>query len=170
LAFVGRLISLKQPLLFIDIVNELKKTNFNIKTCIVGDGKLYNECKKKILEYNLDKNIDLLGFKSNPFPYIKNSKILVMPSLYEGLGLVAIESMTLGTIVVNSGVGGLKTIFSEYLKYICNSKDDYINCIKELLKVDKSTYMNDCNKMIHGFINMKKYRNKFIKIYDEICK
>jgi len=30
--------------------------------------------------------------------------------------------------------------------------------------------MNDCNKMIHGFINMKKYRNKFIKIYDEICK
>lgn len=170
LIFVGRLISLKQPLLFIDIVYELSKINKDIKACIVGDGELYSECKEKINEYNLDKNIDMLGFKDNPFPYMKNSKILVMPSSYEGLGLVAIESMILGTIVVNSGVGGLDTIFNKNSKYICHNKEEYVECILNLLKKDKSFYRKDCDEMVSNFIDMELYKNKLLNIYDEVLK
>lgn len=170
LIFVGRLIPLKQPLLFIDMVNELKKSNSNIKACMIGNGELYDVCKNKIINDNLEDNIDLLGFKDNPFPYVKNSKVAVLPSTYEGMPMSVIESMILGTIVVNSGVGGLKNMFCNYDKYICYEKKDYVDCINKLLKLKKSDYKNDCDKMIKSFIDIKSYKNKFLKIYDEVLK
>ena len=170
LIFLGRLIALKQPLFFIDIVNELKIDNPNIRACIVGDGELYDKCQEKIFDLNLDKNIDLLGFKTNPFPYLKNSKVMVMPSCYEGLPLVAIESMSLGTIVVNSGVGGLKTIFKNFPQYICENKSEYISCIKNILKSNKKKYVDDCNGMIKNFVDIDLYKKKFMDIYKEILK
>lgn len=170
LIFVGRLIPVKNPLLFIDIVYEISKSDKNIKACIIGNGSLYAECMEKINMYKLNNNIDMIGFVNNPFPYMKNSKVLVMPSNYEGLGLVSIESMILGTVVVNSGVGGLKSIFDGYPRYICNNINDYVSRIKELLVTDKNTYSDDCKKMIKNFSNIKKYRDEFIKIYDEVLK
>lgn len=170
LIFVGRLIPLKQPLLFIDIVNELKKNNSNIKACMIGNGELYDVCKNKIINNNLEDNIDLLGFKDNPFPYVKNSKVAVLPSTYEGLGLVAVEAMILGRIVVNSGVGGLKSMFNGYEKYICHKKEEYVECINELLKLDKVDYKKDCDKMIKSFIDVKSYKKSFIDLYREVLK
>ena len=170
LIFVGRLNDIKKPLLFIDIVNDLCRNNFNIKACIIGDGDLYLSCKNKIKNENLESNIDLLGFQTNPFPYVKNSKVLVMPSGYEGLGLVAIESMVLGTIVVNSGVGGLRTIFNNHSKYICNNKEDYVKCIVKLLKNDNCVYKKDCNEMAKKFTDLDQYKNKIINLYKEIIK
>jgi glycosyltransferase involved in cell wall biosynthesis len=168
--FVGRLIPLKRPLLFIDIVNDLKKKEPNIKACIIGDGELYEECRRKIVNDNLETNIEMFGFKSNPFPYIKNSKVAVLTSECEGLPMTVIEAMILGTIVVNSGVGGLKEMFDGYWKYICYKKDEYVSCIEELLKNDKSTYRDDCDRMIKSFIDIKDYRKKFIEIYEEVLK
>ena len=170
LIFVGRLISLKQPLLFIDIVSKLKENKSNIKACIIGDGELYQECKNKINTLNLENNIELLGFKNNPFPYVRNSKIAILPSLYEGFGLVAIESMILGTIVLNSGVGGLNDIFKYYPKYICKDIDEYVDKAKELLNVDKNTYKDDCNKMIKNYTDIGEYKKKVLRLYKEVLK
>ena len=96
LIFVGRLTDVKQPLLFIDIVKEVKKHKPNIKTCLVGDGDLYDSCKQEIDNNNLNKNIELVGFKSNPFPYIKNSRLALLTSKFEGLPMSVIECLILG--------------------------------------------------------------------------
>lgn len=166
LVFVGRFTEIKRPEIFIDIIYELSKSNPKIKACMVGNGVLFDKCVDKINKYGLNKNIDMIGFVDNPFPYMKNSKILVMPSTHEGFGLVAIEAMILGTIVVNSGAGGLMSIFRDYPDYVCNDINDYIGCINELLKLDKITYKKDCDKMIKKFIDIKNYKNNLMKIYD----
>ena len=168
LIFLGRLIELKQPLLFIDIVKKLKQKNSTIQACIVGDGNLYTECEKQIKDNNLNNNIDMLGFQKNPFPYISNSKIAVLPSKFEGLPMSVIECMILDTIVINSGVGGLKEMYNGYEKYICNNLDEYVNCISELLKKDKKSYHHDCQKIVHDYINMKDYAKKIKRIYENI--
>ena len=93
---------------------------------------------------------------------------MVVPSRYEGLGLVAIEAMILGTVVVNSGAGGLRSIFKDYPKYICNNVNEYVECIEKLFSGDKNTYRDDCVKMNKNFTNMKKYKNKLLEIYGEV--
>lgn len=162
--FIGRLVNIKRPLFVIDIVNELKKSNNNIKACIIGNGNLFNECENKIKELNLEDNIDLKGFISNPFPYIASSKVVLLPSTTEGMALTPIESLILNTPVLNSGVEGLKTIFENFPKYICNTKEDYIKKINIILKKDKGFYKEDTKNLSKNFTNIKEY----IKIIENI--
>lgn len=170
IVYVGRLIPLKQPLFLIDIIKDLKKKYPNIRACIVGDGELYEECNQKIMMEDLVSNIDLLGFKNNPYPYIKNSKIAILPSTFEGLPMSVIEAMILDVMVVNSGVGGLADMFAGYSKYICQEKEDYVRCVTNLLEDKNESYKKDCQKMIKKFTDIKKYRQIFIKMYDEVLK
>lgn len=139
LFYFGRLSEEKNPLEFIEIVREIK--DINIKCVMIGDGPLKDECLYLINKYSLQKNIDMIGFKSNPFPYIKVSKIGVMPSKYEGFGLTAVESSFLNKPVFNSGVGGLKDIFTNDKELICNTRDEYVQKIKKCLK-DSRRYSN----------------------------
>ena len=44
----------------------------------------------------------LLGEKKNPFIWMKNSKLFVHSSKFEGFGLVLVEAMILGKVVVSS--------------------------------------------------------------------
>lgn len=132
LFFIGRLTEQKDPLLFIEIVNKLKNDKSNIQAVMIGDGELKEECLKRIDEYNLSSNVDMVGFVSNPFPIIKNSKVGIMPSKWEGFGLTAIEALILNKPVLNSGVGGLGEIFKENNEFICNNIEDYLEKFNEM--------------------------------------
>ena len=155
LFFFGRLSEEKNPLMFIEIIKKLKDKT--IRSIIIGDGPLYNECKKKIKEYHLEKNIEMVGFKSNPFPFIKASKIGIMPSKFEGFGLTAIETIILGKPILNSGVGGLKEIFKNNSNLICHSVEDYFKKYNEKkIKLDNFNFL----------VSLEEWKSKINKIYN----
>ena len=64
-----------------------------IQLIIIGKGKqIHNQLQNFININKLQENVRLLGYKSNPFPYIKQSEIFVLSSKFEGLPNVLIES------------------------------------------------------------------------------
>lgn len=167
--YVGRLTKVKRPELVIEITKKLTKKYPKIKTCVIGKGELEEECKNLIKKYHLEKNIDMLGFQNNPFPYIKNSKVALLPSLHEGLPMSVIECMILNTPVLNGGVDGLETLFKNNKEYICNNIDEYCKKI-ELILTNKINLNKDCNKIIKKHIDMNNYIKKINKLYEEEIK
>lgn len=153
LIYLGRLEIVKNPILFIEIVKELKKKNKNIKAVMVGDGILYEEVLALIKKYGLESNIKVMGYQSNPYPYLKSSKISVIPSLWEGFGLSAVEAMILGVPVVASPVGGLTHVISSDSGYFANEIEEYIFAIEKLLK--DPTLLNE--KSIDAYNNSKRF-------------
>ena len=170
LVFLGRLIELKQPLLFLDMVSEIKKKIPNVRACMIGNGEMYSDCIKKIKEDGLGENVDMLGFQSNPFPYVKHSKVAVLPSKFEGLPMSVIECMILDTLVVNSGVGGLKEMYSGYEQYICHDLNEYVECLLKLLRKEKKDYHDICQAIVRDYIDIKKYSRSIKVIYQDIYK
>ncbi len=69
---------------------------------ILGDGKDRDELTSLVEKLNLKDNIYLLGFKKNPYKYMKNSDLFVLSSLNEGFGNVIVESMVCGTPVLST--------------------------------------------------------------------
>jgi len=166
LIFLGRLIELKNPLRFIEIIKKIK----NIKVAIVGDGELRQEVENKIKEYHLTKRVDIYGFVNNPYPILNNSKILVMTSDREGTPMVALEAQALSKPIVSTPIDGMKKIIKKNKNgFLCKTNKEFIHCINKLLNEDY--YKEIQNKINNNFINInneEKYINAIKESYKSL--
>src|SRR5690554_127650 len=98
---IGRVVTQKDYRTMINAILEIKKRGWiDIKLAIIGQGFKEESLKKQVRELHLEKNVFFLGFKINPFSYLKRAKMLLSSSLYEGFSNVIIESLVLGIPVV----------------------------------------------------------------------
>ena len=56
---------------------------------------MLEQAKDLATELGLDKNVHFLGFRKNPYPYIKAARLLVLCSDFEGLPTVLMEALVL---------------------------------------------------------------------------
>ena len=166
IVFCGRLSKEKGPLLFVDLMTEVLKKHPDYKIAIIGAGPLEESVSTMIKERGLSQ-ISMLGFLSNPYPVIKNSSIICIPSEYEGFGLVAVEAICLGVPVVCSGAGGLASIVTPNVGFICQNKNNYIDSFEKLS--DKTTlerYSSSCLEEANRFDNLVSYKKQLGAIYN----
>ena len=137
---VGRLTTQKDYFTMIYGFAQVLKTNPSLQLGIIGKGYLRDSLEKTINELQLQKNVHLLGYISNPYPYIKQSQFLISSSLYEGFSNVIIEALCLGTPVLatNCPGGNKETIKEGENGYFFNVGDP-----KSLAKVLKLSLQND---------------------------
>ena len=106
----------------------------NFKLIIAGDG----EDKDKILIFikknNLEKNIFLLGYVQNIFPYILSSEAFILTSLWEDPGFVIVEAGYCRVPVISSNcLQGPKEIIKDSLNGVLfnsNDMEDFLKCFK----------------------------------------
>ena len=168
--FVGRLTKPKNPLKFIDIINELVSMKPDIVVNIIGDGELKSECIDKIKEYNIEKNVKMSGFLKNPYNEMKKSKIFCLTSEWEGYGLVAFEALALGLPAVVSKVGGLTEIVNNSCGALCLNNQEFIKEIYRMLTDNKELTRKsvEAKKRAEEISNLDEYILKLNKIYNEI--
>lgn len=172
IVFLGRLSSQKSPIYFCKIIEQLRQEFPNVRVAMIGNGELEDDVKTYIKEHDLLETVELFGFKENPYPYLKNSKMLLMPSAWEGFGLVAVEAMILGKPVVCSGVGGLKNIVTTECGAICTNAEEYVGAIKLLLE-DKEYYERASEaacKRAEAFCDYGAYMERLFKVYDQCAR
>lgn len=168
LVYLGRMALQKNPLEFCKIVCEVKRLFPNITARMIGDGELMPQVKEYICSHELEDIIELVGFQSNPYPYLNAGKIMVMPSTWEGFGLAAVEGMCLGKPVVCSGVGGLNDIVDSTCGAKCSSIEEYAHAIIELLQDDVRYTSAAANAVLRSkrYVDMKKYADEIRKTYE----
>jgi len=69
---------------------------------LVGDGSQKEALEALCEELGIQGAVQFTGFQSNPYPWIAAADVLVLPSRYEGFGLVLVEAMALAVPVVAS--------------------------------------------------------------------
>ena len=96
---VGRLSSEKRH----DILLEaFRKMRLDCTLVLVGDGPERDGIVEKIHQLKLDDRVVIAGFIKNPYPIIRDAKLLVLSSDYEGFGVVLAEALCLDTAVVST--------------------------------------------------------------------
>ena len=74
----------------------IKNKQSNSVLFLVGDGDLRGEIIKRIKQYGLEDDVILVGSVLNPQIYYNVFDVFVLPSFFEGLGIVLIEAQTNG--------------------------------------------------------------------------
>ena len=137
------------------------------KLYIVGNGPDKEKIKDMINKNGLEKQIILLGQKKNPYIWMKNSKFFVHSSFYEGFGLVLVEAMICGKVVLSSDCPvGPKEILSKENCGVLFKTGDVIDLSKKLLELtskDLSLYQERIKNRIEEF-KIEKIMKEYEKI------
>lgn len=91
------------------------KTDQSLPLLLLGQGKLKGEIEALITELGLTEKVFLLGFQKNAYPYVKHAKFKVLTSSQEGLPMVILEALAIGTPVISTDCqSGPKEMLPEY--------------------------------------------------------
>ncbi|NGP57605.1 glycosyltransferase family 4 protein [Paenibacillus thiaminolyticus] len=111
LLYVGRLSEEKGLDTLFHAVHHIISQGKYIRLLIAGNGEqeYVNFLRNLVSELNINRNIAFLGFvdETQVIKLYKSTTLVIVPSLLEAFGRVAIEAMAIGTPVIVSNTGGL---------------------------------------------------------------
>ena len=80
----------------LEIFYELKRIKPEAKLLVVGDGILKDEMNSKIKQLNIEESVEMLGSRTDVNHLLQASDVFLLPSKFEGLGIVLIEAQAAG--------------------------------------------------------------------------
>lgn len=93
---VGRFTEVKNHKFMADIMKKIIEKNNKYKIMFIGEGILKDEIIEEVKKYNLKEYVIFAGFQSEVEKYMSAFDIFILPSIYEGLGLVLVEAQANG--------------------------------------------------------------------------
>lgn len=95
---VGRFVEQKNHRFLIDIFNEVHKQKENSILLLAGQGPLMEEMKEKVKILGIEDSVKFLGQRNDINELYQAFDVFCLPSLYEGLGMVAVEAQVSGIL------------------------------------------------------------------------
>jgi len=100
LIVVGRLEEFKGHHFLIEALPEVVRQYPGLVLVVIGEGSRKAYLQKQVQSLRLEKQVLFLGFREDPYSYMTNSDLIVVPSSFEPFGLVFIESFALQVPVI----------------------------------------------------------------------
>lgn len=117
---------------------------------IIGEGQERLTLEQMIKELHVEDTVHLLGYKENPYAYIKNSDIYVCSSRSEGYSISVAEAVVLKKLIICTDIEGPKEILQNG-KYgiICDNSESGIEEALERVFEDESIKYKYFTKLQH---------------------
>ena len=103
----------KRPLMVIDIAFELRKKMPSVAFVVVGDGPQLSELEGLIKHKGLQKTVYCVGRSNQMRSCYRDSDVVLICSLNEGLALTAYEACSMAVPIVSSDVGGQRDLIGD---------------------------------------------------------
>ena len=146
------------------LLRAYSKLDTDLHLVILGKGRQEKNLKELAKKLGIEKRVHFLGWQSNPYKYMKNSKLFVLSSDVEGFGNVLVESLALNTPVVSTNCpsGPSEILVGELSKFLVKPGDekDLLEKIKLALtnypEIKKEYYERfDYLKIAKEYLNLK---------------
>lgn len=163
---VGRMTPQKKYLRFLDVLKKLSDAGYLFQWYVLGDGIEREQIEKKIYDYHLQDRIFLEGLTDNPYQYMANCDLFVLPSGWEGFPTVTVEAKILKCAVLATDVSGIREQMThgETGWIVENSEDGLYNGLRFLLDNPDVLEKIRSNKGMENIYNNEKKYSDFIKI------
>lgn len=144
---VGRFVHSKGFDILIEAFNLFYQDNKEYRLTIIGDGLLENNYIELIKSYDLQHSVFILNSINNIQPYLLNSCCLIMPSRFEGLGMVMVEAFEVGVPVIAFNLPTIKDyLIDDYngLKCVEFGYNNLYLTIKKYTETNIMKYQKNC--------------------------
>ncbi len=153
LLIVGSLTHQKGIDLSLNLLRNLKFENW---TCnIVGDGPEKQNLIKLTKKFNLENRVQYKGYIENINDIYSDSDILLITSRWEGFGLVAVEALLAGLVILWSKVPGLNEVLESCdtaIKFDLLDQTDFEKSLKLAINKLKNQPFTSEKSHKHGLL------------------
>jgi glycogen synthase len=109
--FAGRLVYEKGVQDLIHSLPHLRAQHHGLRLIVAGDGPYLPELREEVRRLNLHRAVSFTGFLGDDLPAVMSAAdAMIIPSIYEPFGMVALEAAATGVPVAAATTGGLKEI------------------------------------------------------------
>ena len=146
----------------------LQKQGFDFDVLILGKGPCEKDIYELITELGLEKDVKLVGFQSNPYPFLKSADIYVCSSFAEGYNTAVSEALILGKAVVSTEVSGVREQLgdnSEYGIIVENTTDGLCKGIATMLHGNNIQHYTELSKKRGSLFSLER---QMLNIYNLI--
>ncbi|NMA49685.1 MAG: glycosyltransferase family 1 protein [Tissierellia bacterium] len=163
---VGRFTYSKNHKFLIQIFNEIYNKNRDATLILIGNGELEDEIKKQIISLGLKDVVICLGVRDDVHELLQAMDVFLLPTRYEGFGIVYIEAQTAGLMTFGSEkVVPSEVKITDLMKFISLNNSPESWC-KEILGYNNGYKRVDTSKYIkeNGY-DIQLEANKLEKFY-----
>lgn len=162
---VGRFADQKNHEFIIDVFNKVHSLRNDTVLLLIGSGPLEGMIREKINNYGLNNDVIILSNIKNTECYYNCADIFLLPSKYEGMAIVAIESQATGLYLLLSDVITREIAISDIIEYLpINTINNWVSRIITLL--DKEYNRESYNKIFkESVFNIDTTISQLVKIY-----
>ena len=160
---IGRFSKEKGHIRLIKAFNKFADNYPDTQLIIIGGyGPLYDETEKFVSTIKNHKNVTLVRWIANPMPILKECDLFVLPSYYEGWGMVIIEADTFNIPVIATDIVGTQWM-KEYGGYMVESSEegilnglyDFMEGKVKPLGLDYEKYNEEAIEEFYSLLNSK---------------
>ena len=165
---VGRFVAQKNHEFILDIFSEVYKENSNALLVLVGQGPLVEKMKDKCNALNISEAVMFVGQRTDVNKLYQAFDFFLFPSLYEGLGMVAVEAQCAGLSCLCSTEVPMIAKASENIEFL-KLEDDVNTWKQSILSKLNVQKRKDCSKEVstYGYninLEVKKLEDKYYSL------
>ena len=164
---VGRFTEQKNHSKLIDIFLNIKKTHEDSYLLLIGCGELENVIKDKVQDLGLNNSVFFCGAQHDVNKYLCAMDAFVFPSIWEGLGIVAIEAQASGLNTYLSKEIPKEVEITDAVTWF-DIKDDPVDISKQIRieKITKNVRLARNIEVVNRDYDMAKSAKRLQQIYE----
>ncbi len=170
---LGRLVKYKGHEYLIKAWQKIKQADPSLKLYIVGNGAFKETLMKQAAELGLNEQVHFLGFQPNPHQLLHFAKFSIVTSIFEGFGLITLESWHHNRPVIAFDVPALNEIIDSNVNGILITPFDTDELAQKIIHLFKSP--EDANEMgekgnlkLKQDYNLERMTKQMISIYQSL--
>ena len=128
---VGRMSEQKNYLFTLDIFADYLREDPRAKLFLVGNGELREAIDQKIIELHLENNVTVLEYRNDVDHLLQMADVFLMPSLFEGLSVAAVEAQASGIRCLLSDKCDRNVNITGLCEFLPLEKEKWVQAMKE---------------------------------------
>ncbi len=171
IGYMGRLRYIKGTDILIKAFELIKSDGVDLKLLIVGDGGDKADFEKLVAASSRSRDIIFTGFCEKPHEIMQAFDIGAVPSRQESFGIVVVELMAAGAVVITSGVEGIGEVVKDGYNGLVfdNSPNGIADCAATLLNSPQMlTELRENGFKTAAQYDLTFYREKIHDLYSRL--
>ena len=173
LATFGRLAPEKGHRYLIEAAAQVRGVFKNIVVLIIGEGEIKKRLMQQASRLGIEKEIKFLGERQDIPELLSITDIVILPSLYEGFPLAALEAMAADKPIIATSVGGLPELITDKQDGILVEPKSSSSLAESILRLIKDKdfarqLVLRAKGKIKNRFNQEKMLSRITALYDEV--